>query len=97
MATFNEYVEVEAEIEVTPQDIFDTCSEKECQKLADILFENGFYPTSGSSQNESYFAGSNSYTEQELAKSLAEIWRSRNLLNQSQLDRIHSITRESYV
>lgn len=97
MATFNEYVEVEAEIDVTPQEIFDTCSESECQKLADILFENGFYPTGKTAQNESYFSGATGYAEQELAKSLAEIWRARNLMTQSQIERIHAITKESYV
>ncbi len=97
MATFNDYAVVETGVDITPQEIFNECSESECQELADILFENGFYPKPDSAENQSYFSGGTSYTDQELAKALAEIWRTRNLLNLSQLDRIHAITKESYV
>jgi hypothetical protein len=97
MATFSEYVEVEAELDLSPNEILDNCSDQECQELADLLYESGYYPKSSPNNDESFFANGTSYTEQELAKALAEIWRARNLLNQTQLARIHAITRESYV
>ena len=40
MATFNDYAVVETGVDITPQEIFNECSESECQELADILFEN---------------------------------------------------------
>jgi hypothetical protein len=97
MATFSDYVEVEAELDLSPNEILDNCSDRECQELTDLLYESGYYPKSSSNNDESFFANGTTYTEQELAKTLVEIWRARNLLNQSQLARIHAITRESYV
>lgn len=97
MATFTDYVEVEAELDLSPNEILDECSDNECQELADLLYESGYYPKASPGNGESVFVNGTSYAEQELAKDLAEIWRTRNLLNQSQLDRIHAITRESYV
>jgi len=99
MAAFNKYVEAEVKIDVTPQEILHTCSDRECQTLANLLFANGFYPNGDDQayQNESYFSGITSYGEQELAKALAEIWRARNLMTQSQAERIYEITKEAYV
>jgi hypothetical protein len=96
MATFSDWIEVDAEITASPQEIFDACSEKECTKLANILAENGFFPDDPGS-GEAYFSNAESYTEQELAKALTELWRTRNLLTQSQIARILAITQESYV
>lgn len=96
MATFSDWIEVDAEITASPQEIFDACSEKECTALANILSENGFFPNNSDS-GEAYFSNAESYTEQELARALTELWRSRNLLNPSQIARIIAITQESYV
>lgn len=97
MVTFSDYAVVETGVDITPHEIFNECSESECQELADILFKNGFYPTLDSTENQSYFSGGTSYTEQELATTLVKIWECRNLLNPLQLNRIHTITKESYV
>ena len=65
-------------------DVLWNMSDREKQQLAEILYDDGFYPEE--LESETNRIGASTYYEIELVKTLDKIWENRRSLTQSDID-----------
>jgi hypothetical protein len=83
----------EAEIDIDPSEYWSECSTRERKELAEYAIEDGYAQENGSTEVDELFEGS-TYTENELAKLLVNIWESRNWFSINDIDALRNQLRE---
>ena len=84
----------EAELDIDPSEYWSECSNTEKKELADYAIEDGYAKEKGPIEVGELFGGS-SYTENELAKLLVDIWESRNWFSIKEIDELRQQLREN--
>jgi hypothetical protein len=83
----------EAEIDIDPSEYWSECSTRERKELAEYAIEDGYAQENGPTEVDELFEGS-TYTENELAKLLVNIWESRNWFSINDIDALRNQLRE---
>lgn len=84
----------EAEIDIDPSEYWSECSNREKEELAEFAIEDGYAQANGPVSPNNLF-GSSTYTENELAKLLIDIWESRTWFSTKDIDELRKQLRES--
>jgi len=84
----------EAELDIDPSEYWSECSNTEKKELADYAIEDGYAKEKGLIEVGELFGGS-TYTENELAKLLIDIWESRNWFSIKEIDDLRQQLREN--
>ncbi len=86
------YITVEAEVDYDTSDFWWECSSKEKQELADLAIEEGLAsPSRGKASTGISLAtklATTSYTEEELAKLLSDMWENRTFFDVKIVDEL---------
>ena len=86
MPRFTEYTEVDATIDIDPQEYFDSCDSHEIEEFIDILIESG-YLSKGSKIN----SDEETYYEKEWSSVLDRLNRNRLSLSNKETELIEKI------
>jgi hypothetical protein len=84
----------EAELDIDPSEYWSECSNTEKKELAGYAIEDGYAKEKGPIEVEELFEGS-TYTENELAKLLVDIWESRTWFSIKEIDELRQQLREN--
>jgi hypothetical protein len=84
----------EAELDIDPSEYWSECSNTEKKELADYAIEDGYAKEKGPIEVGELFGGS-TYTENELAKLLIDIWESRTWFSIKEIDDLRQQLREN--
>jgi hypothetical protein len=84
----------EAELDIDPSEYWSECSNREKEELADFAIEDGYAQANGPVSPNNLFASS-TYTENELAKLLIDIWESRTWFSIKEIDELRQQLREN--
>jgi hypothetical protein len=84
----------ETEIDIDPSEYWSECSNREKEELADFAIEDGYAQANGPVSPNNLFASS-TYTENELAKLLIDIWESRTWFSIKEIDELRQQLREN--
>jgi len=75
------YLSVEAEVDYDPSDFWCECSSIEKEELVDLAIEEGLASPAKGSGNVGISVVTTSYTEEELAKLLSDLWENRAFID----------------
>lgn len=84
----------EAELDIDPSEYWSECSKREKEELAEFAIEDGYAQANGPVSPDNLF-GSTSYTENELAKLLIDIWESRTWFSIKEIDALRQQLRDA--
>ena len=84
----------EADLDIDPSEYWSECSNREKEELADYAIEDGYAKEKGPIEVDELFEGS-SYTENELAKLLIDIWENRIHFSIAEIDALRQQLREN--
>ena len=86
--------EFNTEVDIDPSDYWSECSTRDKKELAAYVIEDGYAKENGPTEVAELFEGS-TYTENELAKLLVDIWESRTWFSIKEIDELRQQLREN--
>lgn len=86
--------EFTTEIDIDASEYWSDCSTREKKELAEYAIEDGYAQANGPISPDNLF-GSSTYTENELAKLLIDIWESRTWFSINEIDTLRQQLKDS--